>query len=202
MNRQILRRYVLYMFVAILLAGALTMAYDSMVSRPPGDYETERGDIHLNIGEYGQALDYFNQALGKAPDHRGALMGRALVFIQTERYPEALAELDYLINFLERTVEPDDKTGIGALAAAYANRGVVRDRDGDYEAALKDYVTALKVDEGAVSGPDLIDKILYDPRPSTVRDRARYIHEQLQLPEDQRLLSVPELDAKQRMYKP
>ena len=37
---------------------------------------------------------------------------------------------------------------------------------------------------------------------STVRDRAQYIYEQLQLPDDQRLMRVPELDEKQRMYKP
>jgi hypothetical protein len=37
---------------------------------------------------------------------------------------------------------------------------------------------------------------------STVRDRAIYIYEQLQLPEGERLLRIPELDAKQRMYKP
>jgi hypothetical protein len=49
----------------------------------------------------------------------------------------------------------------------------------------------------------VVHKILYGSEDvSTVRDRARYIYEQLQLPEDQRLMRVPELDEKQRMYKP
>jgi tetratricopeptide (TPR) repeat protein len=202
MNPKVLRRYVVLMFVAILVAGAVTLVYDSFTERPPGDYETERGDTHLGIGEYDKALEWFNQALQKSPDHRGAIMGRALVYVQTERYREAKAELGYLIEYLERTLQPDDKTGVAALAAAYANRGIVKDRQGDYEAALADYIEALKIDQGAVSGPDLVHRILYEANPSTVRDRARYIYEQLQLPADERLLSVPDLDARQRMYKP
>jgi tetratricopeptide (TPR) repeat protein len=202
MNPQVLRRYILLMFVAILVAGALTMGYDSFTDRPPGDYETERGDTHLGIGEYDKALEYFNQALKEAPDHRGAIMGRALVFIQMERYREAEAELDYLVAYLQRSLQPDDKTGVAALAAAFANRGIVKDRRGEYEAALKDYIKALNVDEGAVSGPDLVHKILYEANPSTVRDRAIYIYEQLQLPPGERLLRVPEIDDLQRMYKP
>jgi hypothetical protein len=35
-----------------------------------------------------------------------------------------------------------------------------------------------------------------------VLKRAQYIYEQLQLPEGQRLMRIPELDAEQRMYKP
>ncbi|MDP6346070.1 MAG: tetratricopeptide repeat protein, partial [Alphaproteobacteria bacterium] len=104
--------------------------------------------------------------------------------------------------WLEKNVSPDDPTGRGVLAAAYANRGIVRDRQGAHESALADYIKALQVDEESVSGPGLGYKILYDPRPSTVRDRARYIYEQLKLPEKERLLRVPELDAESRMYKP
>ena len=89
------------------------------------------------------------------------------------------------------------------LASAYANRGIAHDRAGLYEKALEDYVNSLKVDQETVEGPGVIHKILYGGDDvSTVRDRARYIYEQLQLPEDQRLMRVPELDQKQRMYKP
>jgi tetratricopeptide (TPR) repeat protein len=131
-------------------------------------------------------------------------MGRAVVFVQSERYDEAMAELDYLIGYLGETLEDDDVTGHGALAAAYANRGILHDRQGRHEAALEDYIEALRVDEGAVSGPGLAHELLYKKSGpvSSVLDRARYLYEQFQLPEDQRLLSVPELDAEQRIYKP
>ena len=114
-----------------------------------------------------------------------------------------MAELDYLIAYLERTLEPDDPTGVGALAAAYANRGIVYDRTGRYQAALDDYIAALKTDEDTVSGPDVVHKILYGSEDvSSVRKRAQYLYEQLQLPEDERRLRVPEIDAQQRMHKP
>ena len=148
-------------------------------------------------------LAHFDQALVEQPDHRGALMGRALVFIQTERYDEAIAELDYLISFLSETLSEDDTTGRGVLAAAYANRGIVYDRQGQYEKALESYVLALKTDEETVGGPGVVHKILHpSDNVSTVRDRAIYIDEQLKLPEEERLLRVPEIDDQQRMYKP
>lgn len=171
--------------------------------RPAGDFETEMGSNRLQDGRYDQALDFFNEALQLSPNHRGALMGRALVFIQTEQYDDAIAELDYLIDFLSTESAEDDSTGVATLASAYANRGIVKDRVGRYEAALADYIEALKTDDETVDGPGVIHKILYGADDlSTVRDRAQYLYEQLALPEAERLLRVPELDDQQRMYKP
>ena len=62
---------------------------------------------------------------------------------------------------------------------------------------------ALETDQGALTGPGLVDKIIYGtPKPSTVRDRAIYLKKQLALPESERLLRAPHLDKKQRIYKP
>ncbi|MFQ5763476.1 MAG: tetratricopeptide repeat protein, partial [Rhodospirillales bacterium] len=170
---------------------------------PPGDYEVRQGDILLGDGEYDAALERFNAALEVSPDHRGALMGRGLVFLQSGRHVEAEAELTYLIKYLSENLTPDDVTGYAVYAAAYSNRGILYDRTGRYEEALADYIQALKIDEGAVDGPSLIDKVIYGtPRPSTVRDRAIYLKQQLALPEGERVLKIPEKDTEQRMYKP
>ncbi|MDX1424517.1 MAG: hypothetical protein R3322_15335 [Kiloniellales bacterium] len=205
MTPRVLRRFIFLM--AILTVGGFIFwdIVDDFVNRPPGDYHTEVGDLRLRDGLQDEALEAFDKALQEAPEHRGALMGRALVFIETEQYETAIAELDYLIERLEATLEadPDDRTGRGALAAAYANRGIVYDRMGQYQSAFDSYIEALKVDAGALEGPDLFQKLLYaGDHVSTVRDRARYLYEQLQLPEDERLMSVPELDEQQFMYKP
>ena len=161
------------------------------------------GDIRLTEGNYEEALASFNRALRERPNHRGALMGRALVFIRTKQYEEASAELTYLIDYLRKNLEPDDPTGAGVMAAAYANRGIVHDTKGRYKEALADYIEALRTDEGALDGPGIIDKVIYGtPNPSTVRKRAIYIKEQLALPPEKRLLRVPEIDAEQRMHKP
>ena len=203
MSPGVLRRFIFFMALLILFAGLTYLIFGPSLTREPGDFETQMGDQRLKDGLYDEAMAHFDKALEESPDHRGALGGRAAVFIQTEQYDEAIAELDYLIDFLTKTLESDDVTGRGALAAAYANRGIVRDRLGSYETALEDYVNALSVDEETVSGPGVVHKILYGSEDvSSVRKRAQYIYEQLQLPEEQRLMRVPELDEKQRMHKP
>ena len=130
-------------------------------------------------------------------------MCKALVFISQKKYFEADKELSYLISFLENNLEGDDKTGIGTLAAAYANRGIIKDRNKNYEGALKDYVKALGIDHEAVAGPGLGTVILnYKFKSSSVKERALYLNEQLQLPKDERVLSIKELDEGQVMHKP
>ena len=175
----------------------------SFMNRPPGDYETEVCDIRLKDKEYEQALEEANKALNKTPNHRGAMMCKALVFISEKKYIEADNVLSNLIIFLEKNLEKDDKTGIGTLAAAYANRGIIKDRNKNYEEALKDYVKALGIDHEAVAGPGLGTIILnYKFKSSSVKERALYLNEQLQLPEDERILSIKELDEGQVMHKP
>lgn len=203
MNPKVLRRFIILM--AALTVGMFLFwdVLKSYVSQPAGDFDTKMGDQRLTEGNLEEALEHFNLALDESPDHRGALMGRALVFIQQDDLDRAIDELDYLIDYLHDNLEDDDGTGRGVLASAYANRGIAHDRAGLYEKALEDYIASLNIDQETVEGPGVIHKILYGADDvSTVRDRAQYIYEQLKLPEDQRLMRVPELDEKQRMYKP
>ena len=175
----------------------------SFMNRPPGDYETEVCDIRLKDKKFDEAIKAADLALEKTPNHRGAIMCKALVFISERKYKEASDELDYLIYFLEKNLQEDDKTGTGTLAAAYANRGIIKDRSEDYKGALKDYVKALGIDHEAVAGPGLGTVILnYKFKSSSVKERALYLNEQLQLPENERILKIEELDEGQVMHKP
>ena len=175
----------------------------SFKNRPPGDYHTEVCDIRLKDKKYDQALDAANTALEKTPNHRGAIMCKALVYISEKKYSNATKELDYLINFLKNNLVDDDKTGKGTLAAAYANRGIIKDRSKNYEGALKDYIKALGIDHEAVAGPGLGTIILnYKFKSSSVKERALYLNKQLQLPKEERVLRIEELDAGQVMHKP
>ncbi len=202
-NPRVVRRFIILAAFATFAMFSMWAVVNNYVQAPPGDFEVRQGDILLGDQKYAEALDRFNAALAVSPDHRGALMGRALVFLQTKRYAEAEAELTYLINYLEKSLTADDVTGYGVYAAAFSNRGILYDRQGQYEKALADYVKALQIDPGAVDGPGIVDKILYgDAHPATVRDRAIYLKQQLALPEGQRLLRLPDEDARQRMYKP
>mgnify|MGYP000337686459 FL=1 len=202
-NTKVLKRFVIYMAILTFVMFTVWGFVRSFMDRPPGDYETEVCDIRLKDKKYEQALEAANKALNKTPNHRGAMMCKALVFISEKRYIEAGNTLNNLIIFLKKNLEDDDRTGIGTLAAAYANRGIIKDRNKNYEGALQDYIKALGIDHDAVAGPGLGTIILnYKFKSSSVKERALYLNEQLQLPEDQRILSIKELDEGQVMHKP
>jgi len=202
-NTKVLRRFIIYMAILTFVMFTVWAFVKSFKNRPPGDYETEVCDNRLKDKLYEKALTAANIALTKTPNHRGAIMCKALVYISQKNYTLAIDELNYLIIFLEKNISPDDKTGIGTLAAAYANRGIIKDRTKDYEGALKDYIKALGIDDEAVAGPGLGTIILnYKFKSSSVRDRALYLNKQLQLPENERVLSIQELDEGQVMHKP
>ncbi len=202
-SANLLKRFVIYMAILTFVMFTVWGFVRSFMDRPPGDYETEVCDIRLKDKKYEQALEAANEALDKTPNHRGAMMCKALVFISEKKYIEADTVLTNLIIFLEKNLEEDDKTGIGTLAAAYANRGIIKDRNKKYKEALKDYVKALGIDHEAVAGPGLGTVILnYKFKSSSVKERALYLNEQLQLPENERVLSIKELDEGQVMHKP
>ena len=190
-NAKIIKRFIIYMAILTFVMFTVWGFVRSFMNRPPGDYETEVCDIRLKDKKYDEALESANIALEKTPNHRGAVMCKALVFISQKKYLEANEELTNLINFLEQNVKDDDRTGIGTLAAAYANRGIIKDRNKNYEGALQDYIKALGIDYVAVAGPGLGTIILnYKFKSSSVKERALYLNEQLQLPENERVLSL------------
>ena len=203
MNAKVLKRFIIYMAVATFVMFTVWALVRSYMNRPPGDYETEVCDIRLKDKLYDQAIAAANEALEKTPNHRGAIMCKALIYISQKDYINATNELNYLIKYLESNLEADDLTGQGTLAAAYANRGIIKDRKKNYEGALADYIKALGIDHKAVAGPGLGTVILnYKYKSSSVKERALYLNEQLQLPEAERVLSIQELDEGQVMHKP
>jgi tetratricopeptide (TPR) repeat protein len=203
MNPNVLKRFIIYMAILTFVMFTVWALVRSFMNRPQGDYETEVCDIRLKDKKYDEAIDAANIALEKTPNHRGAIMCKALVYISQKQYREATDQLDYLIKFLKKNIEDDDPTGRGTLAAAYANRGIIKDRKENYEGALEDYLKALRVDSESVEGPGFGTVILnYKFKSSSVRERAIYIQEQLQLPENERVLKIKKLDEGQVMHKP
>ena len=204
MTTAVLRRLAVLLAIGgLVVIAVLAVIRPYLFDAPPGDYETRQGDILLTDHRWDAALERFEAALSVSPEHRGAWMGKAIAHLQAGRTAEAEAAFTHVIERLGPKIAADDATGRAVLAGAYANRGILHDREGRFAAALADYRQALAVDAEAVEGPGLLDRVLYgNARPSTVAKRAAYIEWQLALPESERLLRVPELDARQRMYKP
>jgi len=178
-------------YLAILVLVAAVFIYMRGKEESPGDYQVKTGNYRLEDGQLTEALNEFLLALEKKPDHPHAHLGLAITYMQMKRYEEAEEEFSRTI-----ALEPE-------LAAAYADRGILLDRLGRYEEALADYKKALAIDAGVLEGPGWLWRFLrnMDKKPPAVADRARYLEEELQKPPDKRLLTNPEIDKQQRMYK-
>jgi len=105
MDTNVLKRFIIYMAILTFVMFTVWALVRSFMNRPPGDYETEVCDIRLKDKKYDEALEAANIALEKTPNHRGAAMCKALVFISQKKYPEANKELTNLINFLKKNVK-------------------------------------------------------------------------------------------------
>lgn len=147
---------------------------------------------YFEDGLYEQALDEFNELLKADPENIDALGGKAQALMQLGSNVEALSLFD------EIAVRNPD------AGLVYANRGILKDRMGNYEGALADYEKSLDLTSEVADGPGLMTRFLRNQaeKPPTVADRADYLRAQLARPESQRLLRLPEEDAKQRPYKP
>ena len=84
-NANIIKRFVIYMAILTFVMFTVWGFIRSFMDRPPGDYETEVCDIRLKDKKYDEALEAANIALEKTPNHRGAMMCKALVFISEKK---------------------------------------------------------------------------------------------------------------------
>ena len=202
-NARIQKRFIVLMIALTVVVFSVWTGVKWYSESTPGDFEVREGDILLSDGAYWEAIDKFELALVAQPDHRGALHGKAAALIRLERYDQAEYVLSYLIDYLDATLEDDDPTGIGALSAAYTNRGIIKDRQGRHREAYDDYVKSVQIDYEIADGPSWIEHLLYyEHAPSSALKRARYLQEQFELPEEERVLTQPDVDDAQRMYKP
>jgi len=180
-------------YIIGLLAIILLVFYwrGGGVEKVPGDFNVRKGNYRLEDGQYEEAVEEFSEALGKNPDHAMARLGLAVTYMQMGRDKEALQEFNQVI---ENNPE---------LAPAYADRGILYDRRGEHRKALADYKKAIELDPEILDGPGWLWRFMrnVDEKPPTIKDRAAYLEAELAKPEEERLLQLPELDEKQRMYK-
>ncbi len=178
--------------VAMVIAFVGWAVYEKFFAgSAPGDLEYFAGNTLFEDGFYERAAKEYRAALAENPDHIFALRGLARSLHMLGKHEEALALYDQAI-----AQEPD-------FGATYANRGILLDTMGRHEEALADYERALELDPELAEGPHWLTRFLRNQPepPPTIADRARYLRAELAKPESERVLRIPELDAKQRPYK-
>jgi len=92
-----------------------------------------RGYALRELGQPGQAVTEFDQALGLYPNYAEAHLGRGLALTDVNRLDDAEQALTNSVN-----LNPD-------LAEAYNNRGIVRGRLSKLEQAIEDYTQAIRL---------------------------------------------------------
>ena len=188
------RTYKILVRIAVIMGLAWVgwTIYDGFFAHTqPYAQQFNAADRFFQDGLYEDALTEYQQILIADRDNLRARGGKAQALMQLGRDAEALDLLDQLI-----ARRPE-------FAPAYVSRGILKDRMGDYEGALADYDRSLSLDAEVAEGPGLLTRFLRNQaeKPPTVEDRARYLREQLAKPDSERLLRIPEEDAKQRTYK-
>lgn len=214
------------------VAALLTLAwigwtvYDGQFrGRAPETLALAAAARQLEDGEYQAALAGYREVLQAEPQNRGALRGEAQALMrlgmqrqrQAAQYQaegdtaraEALgqqsgADLRSALQRYDHAIEQETAAQAEprSLGVAHANRGILKDRLGDYPGALADYREALRLAPELAEGPGLLTRFLRNQaqRPPSIADRAEYLAEQLARPEAERLMRVPEEDARQRAY--
>jgi tetratricopeptide (TPR) repeat protein len=201
MRPGIVRRFTTLAAITLFLAALGVALTHGVIDAPPGAYATRRGEQLLSDRRWADAARWFDRALSDAPDLHAAMMGKAIALLQGGHADAAEQTFSRIIALLNAGAL--DAAGRGTLAAAYANRGILRDKQGRAAEALADYRAALAADPAAVRGPGVIDRILSgNAHPSTVAQRAAYLERQLRLPEAERRLYAPDIDNRQHMYTP
>ncbi len=186
--------YKLLKLTAILL-GAIFLGWmiwgGLLQEQVPGQKTYEAANRYFEDANYQQAYDHYALALKEDPEMLPAMRGQARSLMQMGKYQEALEMFNEVIYR-----EPN-------FAPSYANRGILHDRMGQYRKAIADYEKSIELDAEMVEGPNWLTRFLrlQPEKPPTVADRAAYLRQELAKPESERVLRIPEEDAKQRSYK-
>ena len=187
------RQYHFLKYTAIVMAIAWVgwSLYDYLGNKRPGDYAYHAGTKYFADGHYRQALAEYEAALKDNPAHIPALRGQAETLILLGQERQAITIYEQLIALQANN------------AGHYANLGIAYDRLNKHQQALDNYRKALTLDREVGDGPGWLTRFLRNQhnKPPGIAERAAYLQAQFELPEEQRMLRVPEIDAVQRPFK-
>lgn len=178
-------------FVLIAAGIFLLLLNNGPLTNTDAQNTNAAGNRYFEDGLYLEASKSFKSIVDYDPTNIDAVRGLARSYMQLGKYQEALALFNQVI-----AQAPD-------YAPSYANRGILHDRMQHYTLAVADYQRALQLQPDLAKGPSWLTRFLRNQaeRPPSIRDRLNYLQQELQKPENERLLQLPEKDQLQRPYK-
>lgn len=140
-----------------LVAGNMEEAISDMNAaidaNATSDSYALRGEIYLQLGEYGKALDDFNSAIKIDGMNPVAFYDRALLNMRLENYDAALNDINNAL--AAQSMKPSDVLSMRNL---YAKRGQLNLWLKNWQGAVADYTNSLARDEGSVSAAVYADR--------------------------------------------
>jgi len=204
--------------------------YDSgLQESSPVALELAAAEKYLEDGNFSEALLAFDAAVKLVPDNIGALRGKGQTLMRmgisemrhsitleqsgnpnqsSQKRQQASNYFQQALAIYNHAIDREEQLGISdsnrkALSVSYANRGILKDQQGDHTGALKDYEIAIDIDASVTDGPGLLTRFMRNQpeRPPNIADRARYLKQQLALPSAEQIFRIPTEDAQQHAYK-
>ena len=184
--------YIVLVRISLILFILFTgwLIWDHFINRPSEIRHYLSANTDFKDKNYDSSLKKYLKAYEDNNQDVYIIEGIARSYMQLEDYKNS-------INYFNLAIKLDPN-----FAPSYANLGVVYDRQKEYSNAIKFYEKALSLDQELAVGMHWIDRLLYDVRetPSTISSRLDYLKLQMILPENERLLSVEEIDQQQINY--
>lgn len=107
-----------------------------------------RGIVYENLGVYPQAIQDYTETIKLKPDFIMAYHYRGIVRFRMNDFDGALADYNQALELgkgVSMDVAKAKEFGLNS-SALHFNRGVVMQKKGDVEAAIKDYSSAIAID--------------------------------------------------------
>ncbi len=179
-------------YIAIFL-GIITITWiivDSKNEKIPGNKEYLRANDAFIKEDFKDALEQYKAAIKHDPENLYFLEGQARSLMSLNRNGDAIEIFLEVIKLNEN------------FETAYSNLGILYDRSGDYNKAIIYYSKALQINPELSKGMHWLDRLLRNVKkePSNISQRLYYLKRQMLLPENERVLSIPEEDKKQLNY--
>jgi len=176
--------------IVLFILFSSWLIWEHFVKRPPELKHYLTANTAFKDKNYDLSLEEYFNALKYNKLDVYIIEGIARSYMELNQYLEA-KEYFYMAIDLNPNFAP-----------AYANLGVLYDRQKQYMKAITYYKKAISIDNELSEGMHWLDRLLYDVRetPPTILERSKYIEEQLKLPLNERVLSVPQLDEEQLNY--